>query len=333
MSTRDAVTFGFGLEQVDQATRNDLVKRSLAYLLPATPDTTPPAIVGFKYPANLSEATPRDPVEIELTAYDERGDMDYVDLKAGDQLVQRTEVYPFQFRYTPPASAVGSVVKLTATAVDKAGNSSSRDLLVNVVSGDDQVQSPVPVNPPALVGTPTVGSQMSCISGGFLNAPEHLSYAWLRSGEVIAGAISPAYTLTAAELGRTIACRVTATNQAGTGDATSAALVVSNPVPAAAAPFAAAAPAAAKRAPALKFAARCTLAKSRKAVSCLVSSNQTAKFTGKLRLTGAKAAVSKSGKRKLHLTLRSHKRLKKGQKVVLTLRSGRTTKILTAKLK
>ena len=29
---------------------------------------------------NLSNATPGDPVEIELTAYDERGDMDYVDL-------------------------------------------------------------------------------------------------------------------------------------------------------------------------------------------------------------------------------------------------------------
>ena len=55
--------------------------------------------------------------------------MDYVDLKVGDALIQRTEVYPFQFRYTPPASAVGSVVTLTAEAVDSAGNKSTRDLL------------------------------------------------------------------------------------------------------------------------------------------------------------------------------------------------------------
>ena len=34
ISTRDAVTFGFGLEQVDEATRNELVKRSMAHLLP-----------------------------------------------------------------------------------------------------------------------------------------------------------------------------------------------------------------------------------------------------------------------------------------------------------
>jgi len=33
----DAVTFGFGLEQVDEATRNELVKRSMAYLLADRP--------------------------------------------------------------------------------------------------------------------------------------------------------------------------------------------------------------------------------------------------------------------------------------------------------
>ena len=92
---------------MSQATRNELVRRAMAHLLPTGADTTPPTVVGFKYPANLSDATPRDPVEIELTTFDERGDMDYVDLMAGDQLIQRTEVYPFQFRYTPPASAVG----------------------------------------------------------------------------------------------------------------------------------------------------------------------------------------------------------------------------------
>ena len=296
----------------------------------------PPTIVGFKYPANLSDATPRDPVEIELTAYDERGDMDYVDLMSGDQLIQRTEVYPFQFRYTPPASAVGSVVRLTAVAVDKAGNSSSRDLLINVLDGESQVASPVAVAPPTLLGTPTVGSTMSCINGGFLNAPKKLTYAWLRSGVVIDGATTPTYTLTPAELGRTIACRITATNDAGSGDATSEALYVSNPVPAAAALFAAPAAVApaGKQAAALKLVARCKLAKSHKAVSCTVSSNKTTKFKATLRMAGSKkVSVTRSGKRKLHLTLRSHKRLKKGQKVVLTLRSGKTKKVLTAKLR
>jgi hypothetical protein len=308
----------------------------MAHLLPATADTTAPTIVGFKYPANLSEATPRDPVEIELTAYDERGDMDHVDLMAGDQLIQRTEVYPFQFRYTPPAAAVGSVVKLTAVAVDKAGNTSTRDLYVNVLDTDNQAASPVPVNPPTLLGTPTVGSTLSCISGGFLNAPRKLAYEWLRSGVPIHGATSPAYTLTAAELGRTIACRISATNDAGTGDATSEALYVSNPAPQATpftAPVTAVTPAATKRTVVVKFTAKCKLAKSHRTVDCTVSSNRTAKFSAKLRLAGSKKAAKKAGKRKVHLKLRSNKRLKKGQKVVLTLHSGKTTKVVTAKLK
>jgi hypothetical protein len=101
-------------------------------------------------------------------------------------------------------------------------------------------------------------------------------------------------------------------------------------VPAAAAPAAVAV----KPAAALKFAARCTLAKNPKAVSCIVSSNTTAKFSGKVRLAGSKRSwATRSGTRKLHLRLHSAKRLKKGQKVVLALHCGRTSKLLTAKLK
>jgi hypothetical protein len=337
ISTRDAVTFSFGLEQADQASRNELVKRAMSYLVPTTADTTAPTIVGYKYPAALSTATVNDPVEVEVTAYDERGDMDYVDLKVGDTLIQRTEVYPFQFRYTPPASAIGSVVKLTAEAVDKAGNKSTRDLLLNVLDSDSRPLTPTPVNPPSLIGTPTVGSQLSCINGGFLNAPKTLTYAWLRNGAVIAGATSATYTPVAADLGLPVACRITATNAAGSGDATSGSLTISNPVPAAVAPAPSAAPApAAAPAPIIvtkagvAFAAACKLTASKKAISCAVSSNTTTAFTGSIRLQGHKtASTSKSGKKKVTLTVRSAKALKKGTKVVLKLKSGKTTKQIT----
>jgi hypothetical protein len=339
ISTRDAVTFSFGLEQADQTARNELVKRAMSYLLPATADTTPPTIVGYKYPAALSTATINDPVEVEVTAYDERGDMDYVDLKVGDTLIQRTEVYPFQFRYTPPASAIGSVVKLTAEAVDKAGNKSTRDLLLNVLDSDARPLTPVAVNPPSLMGTPTVGSQLSCINGGFLNAPKTLTYSWLRNGTVIAGAASATYTAVAADLGLPVACRITATNAAGSGDATSGTLTISNPVPAAAAPAPSVAPApAAAPAPivvtkaGVAFAAACKLTGNRKAISCAVSSNTTTAFSGSIRLQGHKtASVSKSGKKKVTLTVKSTKALKKGTKVVLKLKSGKTTKQITVK--
>ena len=61
ISTRDSVTFGFGLEQVDTTTRSELLKRSLSYLVPTTADTTAPTIVGFKYPAANSDGDARGP--------------------------------------------------------------------------------------------------------------------------------------------------------------------------------------------------------------------------------------------------------------------------------
>jgi hypothetical protein len=265
--------------------------------------------------------------------------MDYVDLKVGDTLIQRTEVYPVQFRYTPPASAVGSVVKVTAEAVDKAGNKSTRDLYLNVLDSSTRPLSPVAVNPPSLVGTPTVGSQLSCINGGFLNAPKTLTYAWLRNGTVIAGATSPTYTLVAADLGTSVGCRITASNDAGSGDSSSGTLVISNPAPSTAAPTPFTAPAPSVAPPATQvattkagvaFAAACKLTGNRKAISCAVSANTSTKISGTIRLQGHKtASASKSGKKKVTLTVRSTKALKKGTKVVLKLKSGKTTKQLT----
>ena len=55
ISTRDSVTFGFGLEQVDTTTRSELLKRSLSYLVPTTADTTAPTIVGYKWPVANSD--------------------------------------------------------------------------------------------------------------------------------------------------------------------------------------------------------------------------------------------------------------------------------------
>ena len=46
---------------------------------------------------------------------------------------------------------------------------------------------------------------------------------------------------------------------------------------------------------------------------------------------GAKATTSKSAKRKLTLTVKSTKKLKTGQKVVVTIKSGKATKVISAK--
>jgi hypothetical protein len=80
----------------------------------------------------------------------------------------------------------------------------------------------------------------------------------------------------------------------------------------------------------LAFAAACKLSANRKAVTCAVSSNSAAKFTGSIRLAGHKsAAASKTGKKKVSFTVRTTKALKKGTKVVLKLKSGKTSKTIT----
>ena len=80
----------------------------------------------------------------------------------------------------------------------------------------------------------------------------------------------------------------------------------------------------------MAFAAACKLTASKKAISCAVSSNAKTAFSGSIRLQGHKtASASKSGKQKVTLTVRSAKALKKGTKVVLKLKSGKTTKQIT----
>ena len=229
VSTRDSVAFGFGLEQVDEATRNELVKRSLAYLLPATADTTPPAIVGWKYPQDGFTATPFDPVEAELTAYDERGDMKEVSLYANGTLVQTVPVYPFQFRYTPPSSSVGQTIVLTATATDKAGNvSTSAPLNVRVTNAPGSPRPPQAVTPTTLSGVPAVGSTLTCVSGGFANGPfDSTLVEWLRNGTAIGGANASTYVPVNADVGRRISCRITVTKGEDKADGTSEELVVS----------------------------------------------------------------------------------------------------------
>ena len=67
-------------------------------------------------------------------------------------------------------------------------------------------------------------------------------------------------------------------------------------------------------------------------VSAVAPTSKSAKLSGTVRLAGAKrASASRSGKGKVKLTVRSTKRLKKGQKVVLKIKSGKTTKIVTVK--
>jgi fibronectin-binding autotransporter adhesin len=84
--------------------------------------------------------------------------------------------------------------------------------------------------PPANSAEPSVpasahpGDTISCATGTWTGSPTY-SFQWLRDGSPISGATAAEYTVTAGDVGKSITCRVTATNSGGSTNAESSALV------------------------------------------------------------------------------------------------------------
>src|SRR5207247_2115450 len=77
-------------------------------------------------------------------------------------------------------------------------------------------------------GSAVVGQTLSCDPGTWTGSPT-FAFEWLRDGAPIAGASSQQYTLTSADAGHSVACRVTGTNGGGSNSATSDGVAVSAP--------------------------------------------------------------------------------------------------------
>jgi hypothetical protein len=86
-------------------------------------------------------------------------------------------------------------------------------------------QPPVNTVAPQIQGTPTQGQSVTCTQGTWTNSPTGYSYVWQRNGSPIGGATSSSYTIQAADVGQNLTCVVTASNAAGSGQASSAAVV------------------------------------------------------------------------------------------------------------
>lgn len=78
---------------------------------------------------------------------------------------------------------------------------------------------PVVLTRPTLAGTARVGKTGACRTGGWQGQPS-FQFQWLRSGWPIGRATRSTYVFTAADLGRLLSCRVTATDSAGSMTAT-----------------------------------------------------------------------------------------------------------------
>ena len=99
-----------------------------------------------------------------------------------------------------------------------------------------RIAAPENTAPPAISGTAVVGRTLSCSQGSWTNDPTSFAYRWNRGGTAIAGAVSPTYTVTGADVARQITCTVTASNAGGGNSATSAP-VTPTAAPAAAGPL------------------------------------------------------------------------------------------------
>ncbi|HTW42982.1 MAG TPA: carboxypeptidase regulatory-like domain-containing protein [Solirubrobacteraceae bacterium] len=84
---------------------------------------------------------------------------------------------------------------------------------------------------PAVTGSTTVGSVLSCSQGSWNNNPVSYTYKWLRNGSAIEGQTATTYTVQSADLGTGISCEVTASNAAGSTGATSNTLAIPKPAP------------------------------------------------------------------------------------------------------
>ena len=118
------------------------------------------------------------------------------------------------------------------TSVAAAGPEARVDLgsalPADVLTAETQVSDPADVELPTITGNPIEGETLSASAGTWTENPAGFAFQWQdcnSAGEAcldIAGAGAPTYALTDSDLGDTVRVAVTATNTAGSGEATSA---------------------------------------------------------------------------------------------------------------
>ena len=127
-------------------------------------------------------------------------------------------------------------VRVTASNADGSATAASNATVLIAAAA----QAPVRVADPVVTGTARVGSTLAATQGRWSNAPTSFRFQWVRcptSGgnplgtdcTAIGGATTQAYQLVAADQGRRLRVRVTATNDAGSATSASNATPVVQP--------------------------------------------------------------------------------------------------------
>ncbi|HEY6779879.1 MAG TPA: hypothetical protein VI111_02945, partial [Thermoleophilaceae bacterium] len=163
-------------------------------------------------------------------------------LRVGSQLTCQPGVFdgswPFALAYQwlRDGEPIAGETRTTyvSTLGDAAHELSCRELASNAAGDADQVsvaivvlpEPPALELPPAVGGEAWVGGEAHCSTGLWRNAPASYAYRWLLDGSVVAGATARSLALAVGDLGRALACEVTAENAAGATVARSAPVTV-----------------------------------------------------------------------------------------------------------
>ena len=127
--------------------------------------------------------------------------------------------------------------RITVTATNS-GGSAQASFLATV-----RATPPVCTRPPALAGAPegkgVIGTPLTLDPGAWEGVPApELAIAWLLDGAAVEGAAGTSYTPVAADDGKRLSARVTATNAAGEASAETAARAIVHAAPTVVAPLA-----------------------------------------------------------------------------------------------
>lgn len=90
-------------------------------------------------------------------------------------------------------------------------------------------KAPQSTGAPRISGKAKVGKTLSATAGAWKNDPTTFAFQWLRKGKAISGATAPTYKVKKGDKGKKISVRVTASNSAGKGIATSKAVKIKKP--------------------------------------------------------------------------------------------------------
>ena len=125
--------------------------------------------------------------------------------------------------YTLTDADAGHMIRCRVTGTNSGGSDTATSDRFNAPA-----VAPDNTSRPTITGTDT----LTCDPGTWTGAPAPtFTFAWLRDGVVIPGATGSTYTLTSADAGHTITCRVTGANLGGSDSATSDGVAVPAPSP------------------------------------------------------------------------------------------------------